>query len=82
MTTTEIARWVYNARNSKDWTQGQLAKRGNVSVDTVSEWERGKQLENVARFMSLMECMGLEITTRKCTDRTPRHAIHIRGLPG
>lgn len=55
-----IGKFIAAARKARGMTQKQLAERLSISDKTVSKWERGKGLPEVALMLPL--CEALQIT--------------------
>lgn len=53
---------IARARREKGWTQRQLAERLHISDRTVSKWERGAGLPDVALLVPLADALGLTVT--------------------
>ncbi len=47
------------ARNNIDMTQEELAKKMNVSKNTIISWEKGKTMPNVKLIPKLCRILGV-----------------------
>lgn len=57
-----VGQRIARARREKGWTQRQLAERLHISDRTVSKWERGAGLPDVALLVPLADALGLTVT--------------------
>ena len=51
---------IARARNAKKLTQEQLARRLNISRQTISHWENDDSQPNVEMLLKLMQVLELE----------------------
>ncbi len=61
MDLVKIGRYIAEKRKAAGLTQRQLAERLNMSDKSVSKWERGVCLPNVAVYKELCEILGISI---------------------
>ncbi len=57
----EIAERLRKARNESGMTQGQVAEKILVSRVTLSHWENGKSLPDIASLINLSELYGISL---------------------
>lgn len=57
-----VGQRIARARREKGWTQRQLAEHLHISDRTVSKWERGAGLPDVALLVPLADALGLTVT--------------------
>lgn len=57
----KIGKFIAAARKAHGMTQKQLAERLLISDKTVSKWERGKGLPEVALMLPLCELLGITV---------------------
>lgn len=61
MDLTKIGKLIYTLRQNEGWTQKQLAEKMNISDRTVSKWERGAGLPDVALLNELSKIFSVNI---------------------
>ena len=52
---------ITTLRKEKDISQGDLAKRLNVSRQAVSKWEQGQSSPDTAKLIQLAELLGTQV---------------------
>lgn len=57
----KIGKFIAQSRKELGWTQRQLADELAISDKTVSKWETGKGLPEVALMMPLCEVLGISV---------------------
>lgn len=57
----ETGRRIRAARDARGWRQEDLATRMDVRAITVSRWERGRFLPEVADFRRLADILGVSM---------------------
>lgn len=57
----KIGSLISNTRKEKGMTQSDLAHFMNISIKTISDWERGLSYPNVSLFDSLSRLLGVNI---------------------
>lgn len=57
----KIGKFIAQSRKELGWTQRQLADELAISDKTVSKWETGKGLPEVALMMPLCEMLGISV---------------------
>ena len=50
-------------RRAMRWTQDEIAKQWNYSLETISAWERGKRNPHVQEIPRLAKLLGMELET-------------------
>lgn len=82
-----VGQRIARARREKGWTQRQLAEHLHISDRTVSKWERGAGLPDVALLVPLADALGLTVTelldgareTMPEAEGTLREALALAG---
>lgn len=62
--------FIAELRKDKNWTQKELAEKLYVSDKTVSKWERGVSIPNVALLMPIADTLGVTVTELLRGERT------------
>lgn len=57
----KIGRFIAQSRKELGWTQRQLADSLQISDKTVSKWETGRGLPEVALMMPLCQALGISV---------------------
>lgn len=69
MNQTKIGRFISSMRKEKGLTQRQLADELNISDKTISKWETGKGLPEVALMLPLCEILNITVNELLCGER-------------
>jgi transcriptional regulator with XRE-family HTH domain len=64
-TVREAAAAVRELRESRGYTQAELARRARVSRSFVADVERGKATVEAARLFDLFQALGFEVALRE-----------------
>ncbi len=64
LTMREAAAVVRELREDREWSQAELAKRAGVSRSFVVDLEAGKPTIEAARFLDVVQALGLEMGLR------------------
>lgn len=69
MNQTKIGRFISSMRKEKGLTQRQLADELGISDKTVSKWETGKGLPEVALMLPLCEILNITVYELLCGEK-------------
>lgn len=50
--------WIRDAREQRQWSQGELAKRLERPQSMISRWERGRAVPDVAEWVGICAVLG------------------------
>ncbi|MDD3416257.1 MAG: helix-turn-helix transcriptional regulator [Lachnospiraceae bacterium] len=79
----KIGTFIAEVRKKKSFTQSELADRIGVTNKTVSRWETGKYMPDLATIQSLCKELDISVGTIRCSHlfnqihvcRKPFHGI-------
>ena len=69
MDQVKIGKFVAELRKQKGWTQAQLGEMLGVTNKTVSRWENGNYMPELAIIPSLAEVLGVSVNELMAGDR-------------
>lgn len=69
MDQVKIGKFVAELRRQKGWTQAQLGEMLGVTNKTVSRWENGNYMPELAIIPSLAEALGVSVNELMAGDR-------------
>ncbi|MGO1627888.1 helix-turn-helix domain-containing protein [Microbacterium sp. JB110] len=67
LTVREAAAVVREMRESREWTQADLARAARVSRSFVADVEAGKSTVEASKLFDLFQAMGHEVALRSMT---------------
>ena len=70
---------IYELRMSFGWTQVQLAKKLNITKQTVSNWENDNIQPSIDMLIKLSKVFN--VTTDYLLGLTPDNSVNVDGLP-
>lgn len=73
MNEVKVGAFLSAKRKEKGWTQADLASRLHLSDRTISKWERGKGLPDVAILPDLAKELGITVDELICGESSPIH---------
>lgn len=56
-----IGERIFNLRREKNFSQGDLAEKLNVSRQTISKWENNLSVPEIDKFIALSELFGVSV---------------------
>lgn len=74
-----LSRRIYELRNALGWSQVELAKRLNISKQTVSNWENDNIQPSVEMLIRLAKTFGVSTDYLLGLDDIPR--LDVDGVP-
>ena len=75
MNNATIGQAIRTARRNRQLTQSQLAQLLDVSAKTVSKWETGRGLPDVALLQPLADALGLALQTLLGAEAAPNRNL-------
>lgn len=61
MNMNNIGERIFNLRREKNFSQGDLAEKLNVSRQTISKWENNLSVPEIDKFIALSELFGVSV---------------------
>lgn len=75
----KFGQFLSEIRKEKSMTQKELADQLFVSDKTVSKWERGNSMPNVALLIPIADVFGITVTELLKGERNEDHSLNMDG---
>lgn len=58
----DFAETMRQCRKFRGYTQRQLAKRSGINVTSINQYETGKTIPSIDRYVDIMNALGFDLT--------------------